>query len=84
LNKVPAIRIRECNGADARTAAYVLYGMIVTRRVTFNFALDRAIEHCREMRKPLVIFEARRCGYGWASDRMQRFVIDGMADNVPT
>jgi len=82
LNKVPAIRIRECNGAEARPAAYVLYWMIVTRRVTFNFALDRAIEHCREMRKPLVIFEALRCGYEWASDRMHRFVIDGMADNA--
>jgi deoxyribodipyrimidine photo-lyase len=60
---------------------YVLYWMIATRRVHFNFALDRALEHCATFRKPLVIFEALRIGYPWASDRLHRFVIDGMADN---
>jgi deoxyribodipyrimidine photo-lyase len=83
LAKVPEIRVRDCNGAAVRSPGkYVLYWMIANRRVTWNFALDRAIEHCREMRKPLVIFEALRCGYEWASDRMHRFVIDGMADNA--
>jgi deoxyribodipyrimidine photo-lyase len=61
---------------------YVLYWMIANRRVTWNFALDRAIEHCRELKRPLVIFEGLRCGYEWASDRIHRFVIDGMADNA--
>lgn len=55
--------------------------MIANRRLTFNFALDRALEHCRALRKPLVILEPLRCGYQWASDRIHRFVIDGMADN---
>jgi deoxyribodipyrimidine photo-lyase len=83
LQNVPAIRIRDCNSADVRTSAkYVLYWMIANRRVTYNFALDRAIEHCHNLRKPLVIFEALRCDYKWASDRMHRFVIDGMADNA--
>jgi deoxyribodipyrimidine photo-lyase len=83
LQKVPAIRVRECNEAAVRPAAkYALYWMIANRRVTHNFALDRAIEYCREFGKPLVIFEALRCGYAWASDRMHRFVIDGMADNA--
>jgi deoxyribodipyrimidine photo-lyase len=82
LQKVPAIRIRDCNEAPVRPAKYVLYWMIAARRVTHNFALDRAIEYCRELGKPLVVFEALRCGYEWASDRMHRFVIDGMADNA--
>lgn len=56
--------------------------MIAARRVTFNFALDRALEHCRDLGRPLLIFEALRCGYRWASDRMHRFVVDGMADNA--
>jgi deoxyribodipyrimidine photo-lyase len=56
--------------------------MIANRRLTYNFALDRALEYCRELRKPLVIFEALRCGYQWASDRFHRFVIDGMAENA--
>src|ERR1700749_820317 len=82
LAKVPAIRIRDCNGEGIRSSKYVLYWMIAARRTMHNFALDRAIEHCRELGKPLVIFEALRCGYEWASDRMHRFVIDGMADNA--
>jgi deoxyribodipyrimidine photo-lyase len=80
--QVPAIRIHDCNDAPFRGSRYVLYWMIATRRLTFNFALDRALEHCRDLRKPLVIFEALRCGYRWASDRTHRFALDGMADNA--
>ncbi len=80
---VPKIRIQLCNNGPVRSkSAYVLYWMIANRRLTHNFALDRALEHCRELRKPLVILEALRCGYQWASDRIHRFVIDGMADNA--
>src|SRR6516225_3722918 len=56
--------------------------MIANRRLHFNFALDRALEHCAALNKPLVILEALRIGYRWASDRMHRFVMDGMADNA--
>ena len=48
--------------------------MIASRRVTWNFALDRAVEWAEKLQKPLVILEALRCGYPWASDRMHRFV----------
>ena len=56
--------------------------MIANRRLSYNFSLDRALEHCYALRKPLVILEALRCGYQWASDRLHRFVLDGMADNL--
>lgn len=80
---VPPIRIQNCNAAPVRgSGSFVLYWMIANRRITYNFALDRALEYCRELRKPLVIFEALRCGYQWASDRLHRFVIDGMAENA--
>ncbi len=83
MRGVPRIRVRDCNGAPIRNGGkYVLYWMIASRRLTFNFALDRALEHCRELGKPLLIFEALRCGYRWASDRMHRFVMDGMAHNA--
>lgn len=83
MRRVPAVRIRDCNDAALRASGrYVLYWMIANRRLAFNFALDRALEHCRELGKPLVIFEALRCGYQWASARMHRFVLDGMADNA--
>ena len=52
------------------------------RRLRYNFALDRAMEHCRDFRKPLLILEALRCGYPWSSDRIHAFVIEGMNDNA--
>ena len=56
--------------------------MIAARRTHDNFALDRAIEHARRLNKPLLVLEALRVGYQYASDRFHRFVIDGMADNA--
>ncbi len=85
MGNVPQLRIRAVNSEAIRAGGeYVLYWMIASRRLRFNFALDRALEHCAELQKPLVVFEALRIGYRWASDRMHRFVIDGMADNART
>jgi deoxyribodipyrimidine photo-lyase len=85
LSGVPALRIRDVNRAGVRGAGeYVLYWMIASRRLSYNFALDRALEYCRELGKALVILEPLRCGYRWASERLHRFVLDGMADNAAT
>jgi deoxyribodipyrimidine photo-lyase len=54
----------------------------MARRTGWNFGLDRAIELALEYRRPLVVLEALRCDYPWASDRLHRFVIEGMADNA--
>ncbi len=61
---------------------FVLYWMIAARRSRSNFALDRAVGWASELGKPLVIFEALRVAYPWASDRLHRFVLDGMRDNA--
>jgi deoxyribodipyrimidine photo-lyase len=83
VTAVPAIRVRQENEKKARADGdYVLYWMIANRRCRFNFALDRALEHCREFDKPLVIFEALRVGYEWASERLHQFVLEGMAANA--
>jgi deoxyribodipyrimidine photo-lyase len=83
VGDVPQIRIRNVNDVPVRgDGQYVLYWMIASRRLHFNFALDRALEHCSLLGKPLVVLEALRIGYPWASDRMHRFVLDGMADNA--
>jgi deoxyribodipyrimidine photo-lyase len=83
VSAVPAIRVRKINQAPIQVSGeYVLYWMIASRRLNFNFALDRALEHCAALKKPLVVFEALRIGYQWASDRIHRFVLDGMADNA--
>jgi deoxyribodipyrimidine photo-lyase len=60
---------------------FVLYWMIAARRVRYNYALERAIVWARELQKPLVVLEALRVDYPWASDRLHRFVLDGMSDN---
>ena len=62
-------------------ADFVLYWMTSARRSTWNFALDRAVHWCRELRKPLVVLEPLRAGYRYASDRFHSFVLEGMADN---
>lgn len=79
---VPADRIHACNDRPVDPAGeLVLYWMIAARRARYSFALERAVEHAVALRKPLVILEPLRAGYRWASDRLHRFVIDGMAEN---
>ena len=83
LISVPEIRVRQCNSAPVRPdGEFVLYWMIAFRRATWNFALDRAVEWAERLGKPLVVLEALRSDYPWASDRMHSFVLDGMAENT--
>lgn len=83
MNRVPEIRIRAVNQADSNPAGdFVLYWMIAFRRIEWNFALQHAAAMAQEFGKPLVILEALRCDYPWASDRLHRFILDGMADNA--
>lgn len=60
----------------------MLYWMTAQRRATWNFALQRAVECARTLQRPLVVLEALRCDYDWASDRLHTFVLQGMADNA--
>ena len=55
--------------------------MIAARRTRWNFALQRAVELCVELGEPLLMLEALDVDYPWASDRLHRFVLDGMAAN---
>lgn len=75
-------RVRRCNGAPVDSGSeYVLYWMTSARRTRWNFALERAVGHCRRLRLPLLVFEPLRADYRWACDRFHRFVIEGMVDN---
>jgi deoxyribodipyrimidine photo-lyase len=83
LSHVPATRLRALNPHPARPAeAFVVYWMAAARRLHWNFALDHAVELARRFERPLVIFEALRCDYPWASDRMHAFVLQGMAEHA--
>jgi deoxyribodipyrimidine photo-lyase len=56
--------------------------MVAARRFRWNFALQHAVNLALQLGQPLVVLEALRCDYPWASDRLHRFVLDGMASNA--
>ena len=72
---------RENDRPLARDADYVLYWMQASRRLHHNHALDYALRCARELKKPLVVFEAVRHDYPWATARTHRFVLEGMLAN---
>jgi deoxyribodipyrimidine photo-lyase len=79
----PALRIEVRNTAPLRPErSFVLYWMTAARRTRFSFALEHAVASAARLGKGLVVFEALRCDYPYASDRLHRFVLDGMADNA--
>jgi deoxyribodipyrimidine photo-lyase len=80
VSSVPVARLRAVNAAPVRPdRRHVLYWMTAARRLTANFALERAVEAARTSGRPLIILEALRADYPWASDRLHRFVLEGMA-----
>ena len=80
---IPEVRLRHLNRAGARPDGdYVLYWMTAYRRTGWNFALQRAADWAQRLGKGLVVLEALRCDYPFASDRLHRFILDGMADNA--
>lgn len=81
--QVPDSRVRRLNAlAENSDGRYVLYWMTSQRRTSHNFALQRAVDWGVRLGRGLLVLEALRCDYEWASDRFHRFVIDGMEDNL--
>ena len=79
----PELRIRCAADNPVRSdGQYVLYWMTAYRRGGWNYSLQRAVDWARDLQKPLVVLEALRSGYRWASDRFHQFIIDGMVDNA--
>ena len=80
---VPGSRVSVLNDAEVDPSGqYVLYWMTSHRRTRHNYALQRAADWSRHMGRGLLVLEALRCDYDWASDRHHRFVLDGMGDNA--
>jgi deoxyribodipyrimidine photo-lyase len=76
-------RIRALNDAPVRAGRrFVLYWTTVLRRTRFNPALERAADLARELGRPVLVLEALRCDYPYASDRLHVFVMQGMADSA--
>ena len=82
IGSTPPARVHTANQAPLRSDGdYVLYWMISARRAFDNFALQHAVHTAQLLGKPLLVLEALRCDYPWASDRFHRFVLDGMNTN---
>lgn len=80
---IPGHRIFAENTGEVRpSGSHVIYWMTTSRRSRFNFGLQRAAEWSRRLGRPLLILEALRVGYPWASERLHRFILDGMAANT--
>ncbi len=80
---VPGLRVMPCNKNLVNSHGdFVLYWMTAFRRVSWNFALDRAVDWAKALQKPLLVLEALRCDYPWASERLHAFVLEGMAHNA--
>ncbi len=80
---VPAERLSARNDVPAEpTRDYVLYWCVMARRTRHNFALEYALDRAHAWQRPLVVLEALRAGYPFASDRLHRFALDGMADDA--
>ncbi len=78
---VPSTRVFLSNRQPVRPEqSYVLCWLLSSRRPTWNYTLQRAVEHAVLLRKPLVILEAVELDYPWASQRTHQCIIDGMVD----
>lgn len=79
---IPRLRVHPANQRPLRVdGRYVLYWMTANRRAGWNFALEHAADTAARLGRPLVVLEALRCDYPFASDRLHRFILQGMADN---
>ena len=83
MSGVPESRVSVLNDAEVDPRGqYVLYWMTSHRRTSHNYALQRSVDWSRHLGRGLLVLEALRCDYEWASERHHRFVLDGMADNL--
>lgn len=83
MSNIPNLRLRVIHDANINNDGdYVLYWMISFRRAHYNFSLEKAVAWAKKVKKPLLILEPLRCDHPWASPRLHRFVIEGMASNA--
>ncbi len=76
-------RVRLLNDRPvASRGEFVLYWPQVFRRGEDNAALAYALERANELGVPVLVYEALRPDYPYASDRIHRFVLEGARDTA--
>ncbi|MFH2125143.1 MAG: deoxyribodipyrimidine photolyase [Pseudomonadota bacterium] len=79
----PDLRLKALNKAPINSrGGYVVYWMTAARRTSYNFGLEHAAARASKLGKGLVVLEALRCDYPYASPRLHAFIVQGMADNA--
>lgn len=75
-------RIRICNDKPlAIEKPYVLYWMQAYRRFDANHAFQTAVDLAKEHKKELIVYEGLRMDYPWNSERIHKFILEGMFEN---
>ncbi len=83
MTSVPGIRVTPGSGRPpGPEGSFVLYWMTAFRRLGWNFALQHAAERARALGKPLVILELLLADYPYASPRLHKFMLEGMAERT--
>ena len=76
-------RVRSANFLPVNAAGkYVLLWPQMVRRLHSSHALDHALRWCAELKKPLVVYEALKLHYPWASARHHTYILQGMRDTA--
>lgn len=75
-------RLRVWNDKGLRNGEYVVYWCQATRRAVDNVALEYALKRANELSLPLVVYEALRPDYPYASDRFHKFILECARDSA--
>lgn len=75
-------RLRVWNDKPMRSGDYVVYWCQASRRAIDNVALEYALKRANELSLPLVVYEALRPDYPWASDRFHKFILECARDSA--
>jgi deoxyribodipyrimidine photo-lyase len=73
-------RIRVLREEPVRAGKYVLYWMQASQRVSFNFALEYAIERANELSLPPLVCFGLMDDYPEANERHYAFLLEGLRD----
>jgi deoxyribodipyrimidine photo-lyase len=74
-------RVRQLNSAGLRPAGdYVLYWSQMNRRADSNHALAFAAGLANQFDLPVLFYEGLTCSYPYASDRLHRFILEGVPE----
>ncbi len=73
-------RLTELNDHPVQEGRYVLYWMQRSQRVSYNHALEYAIENANDLNVPVLVGFGLTAAYPDANERHYHFMLEGLAD----